>query len=260
MLTLDRPLCVFDLEATGTDPMQDRIVDVCVIRKEPGGAETSFSSLVNPGGPIPKEATAIHGITNAMVADAPRFEDLVPRLLDIFDGTDLAGFNAAKYDVPLLSCEFRRAGIEWPAPGRRILDSYVIFSRQERRDLTAAYKFYCGKALDGAHRAEADARATAEILWAQVERYADLPKNSAGLGAWCSQSYPDRVDAEGKFVWKAGEASFAFGNKHRGKTLREVAGADPGYLSWMIERGNFSPEVAALCREALSGKFPAKKS
>jgi DNA polymerase III subunit epsilon len=259
MISLDRPLCVFDLEATGTDVLQDRIVDVCVLRLEPGGGETKFSSLVNPGSPIPKEATDIHGITDAMVANEPRFKDLVPRLLEIFEGADLSGFNAAKYDIPLMSAEFKRAGTDWPAPGRRVIDAYVIFARQERRDLTAAYKFYCGKTLEGAHRAEADTLATAEILQAQVKRYADLPKDSAGLGNWCAQTYPDRVDAEGKFIWKAGEAAFGFGNKHRGKSLREVAVADPSYLSWMIEKGNFSPEVAALCRQALLGKFPVKK-
>ena len=259
-MKLDRPICIFDLEATGTNVLEDRIVDVCVLRREPDGRERVFSSLVNPGVSIPPEATAIHHITDEMVKDEPRLIDLAPKLLELFAGADLAGFNAVKYDIPLLSTELKRAGIDWPGAGKRVVDSYVIFARKERRDLSAAYKFYCGKDMSGAHRAEADARATAEILWAQVERYADLPKGVAELEAWCNQVDPGRVDADGKFVWKNGEAAFAFGNKHKGKTLREVVRADRGYIGWMVDKGNFSADVVRICREALEGKFPEKKA
>ncbi len=259
MINLDRPLCVFDLEATGTDVQQDRIVEICVLRREIDGKETLFSSLVNPGVPIPAEATEIHHITNEMVANQPRFSDLVSPVLKIFEGADLSGFNAAKYDIPLLSTEFKREGVDWPGPNRRVIDSFTIFSRKERRNLAAAYQFYCGKDLSGAHRAEADVRATAEILWAQVDRYPDLPKDTAGLDAWCAQSDPSRVDPEGKFIWKNGDAVFGFGNKHRGKTLREVLITDRGYFNWMIEKGNFSADVVRICREALLGNFPVKK-
>ena len=260
MMKLDRPLCVFDLEATGTDVNQDRIVDVCVLRREPDGAEAVFSSLVNPGVPIPPEATAIHKITDEMVRNEPTMKDLAPKLLEIFEGADLSGFNAARYDIPLLGNELKRAGYDWPLAGRRIADSFTIFQRKERRDLTAAYKFYCGKDLTGAHRAEADVRAATEILFAQAERYADLPQDMAGLDAFCAQVDPNRVDADGKFVWKNGEAAFGFGNKHKGKTLREVITYDRGYVSWMVEKGNFSVDVVRICREALDGKFPAKKA
>jgi len=260
MIKLDRPLCIFDLEATGVNPLEDRIVDVCVLRKNPDGTETVFSSLVNPGVPIPPEASAIHKITDDMVRDQPRMIDLAPKLLEIFAGADLGGFNAAKYDIPLLAAELKRCGIDWPAAGSRVVDSFVIFARKERRDLTAAYKFYCGKDLTGAHRAEADVRATAEIMWAQVEKYADLPKDVAGLEAFCNQIDPSRVDQEGKFVWKNGEAAFGFGNKHKGKTLREVVRSDRGYLQWMVEKGNFSADVQRICREALDGIFPVKKA
>jgi DNA polymerase-3 subunit epsilon len=260
MIKLDRPICIFDLEATGTNVLEDRIVDVCVLRREPDGTETVFSSLVNPGVPIPPEASAIHHITDDMVADQPRMADLAPKLLEIFSGADLSGFNAARYDIPLLTAELKRVGIDWSAAGRRVVDSFVIFTRKERRDLTAAYKFYCGKDLTGAHRAEADVRATAEILWAQVERYPDIPQDVAGLEAWCNQVDPSRVDAEGKFIWKSGEAAFGFGNKHKSKTLREVVRTDRGYISWMIEKGNFSADVVRICRDALEGKFPEKKT
>ena len=260
MMKLDRPLCVFDLEATGVDVLQDRIVDVCIVRYETDGTENVFSSLVNPGVPIPPEATAIHKITDAMVASEPTIKDLAPKLLEIFDGADLSGFNAGRYDIPLMHAELKRAGFEWALTGKRIVDAFTIFQRKERRDLTAAYKFYCGKDLTGAHRAEADVRATAEILFAQVERYADLPKDVAGLDAFCNAVDPSRVDADGKFVWKSGEAAFGFGNKHKGRTLREVVAMDRGYISWMVDKGNFSADVVRICREALEGKFPAKKA
>jgi len=119
MLKLERPLCVFDLEATGVDPAQDRIVEISVLRREPDGRETLFSSLVNPGVPIPAEAAEIHGITDAMVADQPPFHAIAPRILKAFDGADLAGFNAIRYDVPLLCAEFKRIGADWPGPAGR---------------------------------------------------------------------------------------------------------------------------------------------
>jgi DNA polymerase-3 subunit epsilon len=259
MMKLDRPLCVFDLEATGTDPNQDRIVDVCVIRYEPDGTETVLSSLVDPGVPIPAEATAIHKISDDMVRGQPTIKDLAPRLLGAFADADISGFNAARYDIPLLAAELKRAGYDWPLEGKRIVDSFVIFQRKERRDLTAAYKFYCGKDLSGAHRAEADVRATAEVLWAQAEHYPDLPKDVAGLAAFCAQIDPGRVDADGKFVWRAGQAAFGFGGKHKGKLLKDVAREDPSYLDWMVNKGSFPPAVVAICRDALKGKFPEKK-
>jgi len=258
-MKLDKPLCVFDLEATGTDVALDRVVDVCILRLETDGREGIFSSLVDPGRPIPPEATAVHKITDEMVRGQPTMKDLAPRLLELFDGADLSGFNAAKFDIPMLANELKRAGFDWPLAGKRIADSYTIFARKERRDLAAAYRFYCGKDLSGAHRAEADARAAAEVLFAQVERYADLPRDIAGLDAFCAQVDPGRVDAEGKFVWRNGEAAFGFGGKHKGKLLRDVARDDRGYLEWMINKGNFSPDAVRICREALAGVFPVKK-
>jgi DNA polymerase-3 subunit epsilon len=260
MMKLDKPLCVFDLEATGVDVNQDRIVEVCVLRFEPDGRETLLQSLVDPGVPIPPEATAVHKITNDMVRGQPTIKDLAPRLLEAFEGADLSGFNAAKFDVPMLTAELKRAGFDFPLAGRRVADSFTIFARKERRDLAAAYKFYCGKEISGAHRAEADVRATAEVLFAQVERYPDLPKDMEGLSAFCAQVDASRVDAEGKFVWRNGEATFGFGNKHKGKTLREVIASDRGYVNWMIDKGAFSAEVIKICKDALAGVYPAKRS
>ena len=258
MIKLDRAICIFDLESTGIKVEEDRIVDICILRREPDGSESVFSSLVNPGVPIPPEVSAIHHITDDMVQDQPRLSDLAPKILEMFKDADLSGFNAAKFDIPLLSAEFKRFGAEWPEAGKRVVDSYKIFLLKEKRDLTAAYKFYCGKDLTGAHRAEADVRATAEILWAQSERYADLPKDVAGIEEWTNKIPPGRVDADGKFIWKNGEAVFNFA-KHNGKSLRDVVRSDRSYLTWMVDKANFSPDVTRICREALEGKFPVKK-
>ncbi len=259
MMKLDRAICIFDLESTGIKVDEDRIVDICILRREPDGTETVFSSLVNPGVPIPAEVSAIHHITDEMVQDQPRLSDLAPKILAMFKDADLSGFNAAKFDIPMLSAEFKRFGAEWPEAGKRVVDSYKIFVLKEKRDLTAAYKFYCGKDLTGAHRAEADVRATAEILWAQIERYADLPKDVAGIEEWTNKIPAGRVDADGKFIWKNGEAVFSFA-KHNGKTLREVVRSDRSYLEWMSgPKANFSAGVVKICRDALEGKFPEKK-
>ena len=258
MIKLDRAICIFDLESTGIDIAQDRIVDICILRREPDGTETVFSSLVNPGIAIPPEVSAIHHITDDMVKDQPRLSDLAPKIFEMFKNADLSGFNAAKFDIPLLTAEFKRFGSEWPEPGKRVVDSFKIFAQKEKRDLTAAYKFYCGKDLTGAHRAEADVRATAEILWAQIERYPDLPKDVAGIEAWTNKIPAGRVDADGKFIWKNNEAVFNFG-KHNGKTIRDVVRSDGSFLTWML-KSNFSVDVHKICKEALDGKFPEKKA
>ncbi|MBI3551288.1 MAG: 3'-5' exonuclease [Elusimicrobia bacterium] len=253
----DRPLVIFDLEATGVSPLEDRIVDIALIRRQPGGGEEVFSSLVNPGLPIPKDAVAVHHITDEMVKDAPSLKELAPKILQFLEGADLGGFNVLKYDIPLLANELKRAGFELPLEGRRVVDAFSIYQKKEPRNLAAAYQLYCGKAIANAHRAEADARATLEILDAQLSHYPDLPQEMGALSAFCAPR--DAVDREGKFVWRNGEVVFGFGGKHRGKTLREVAKADRSYINWMIDKGSFSAEVVKLCQAALSGELPVRK-
>lgn len=250
-----KPLVFFDLEATGTNAMLDRIVDIALVKRLPDGTETSFSSLVNPGGPIPKESSDIHHITDDMVRSAPSFRELVPSVLEFIAGCDLGGYNVLKYDIPLLQAEFKRAGHELPLEGRAIVDAFVIFSRMEPRTLSAAYKLYCNKPLPDAHRAEPDARAALEVLLGQVERYADLPKDVAGLAAFCNARDPKNVDAQGKFVWRNGEAAFNFG-KHRSLTLKEICSKDPSYVRWLMGAEQTTPELAKICENALAGKFP----
>lgn len=253
----ERPLVFFDLEATGTAPAADRIVDIALIRREPSGAEEGFSSLVNPGILIPPEATAVHHITDEMVRAAPGFRELAPKVLAFIGESDLGGFGILRFDIPLLQAELRRAGLELRIEGRRLVDAMVLYHRMEPRNLGAAYKFYCGEALLDAHRAEADARAAGAVLRAQVERYPDLPRDMEGLSAFCQSRDARNVDSEGKFVWRNGEASFNFG-KHRTLTLREIARREPSYLEWLLRAEKTTPEIARIASEALAGKFPVK--
>jgi len=255
MIKQDRTLVFFDLEATGISPLEDRIVDIAMIRRKPDGSEDSFCSLVNPGVPIPREATAIHHITDEMVAGAPTIKELVPKILEFAEGADFGGFNILKYDLPMITAEFKRAGFELSLEGRRLVDAFFIFQRMEPRNLTAAYKLYCGKPLENAHRAEADARASFEIFDAQLARYAALPQEMGALSAFCMARDAKGVDGEGKFVWRNGEAAFNFG-KHRTLSLRDVAMREPSYIEWLMRQERTTPELAKICKDALAGKFP----
>jgi DNA polymerase III subunit epsilon len=255
MIKLTRPVVFFDLEATGVAPLEDRIVDIALIKHLPDGTTVALSSFVNPGLPIPREASAIHHITDDMVKDAPRFSELAPRVLEFIGDADLGGFNVLKYDIPMLQAELRRTGHELKLEGRKVVDAFAIFQRMEPRNLSAAYKLYCGKPLPDAHRAEPDARASAEVFFAQLERYAEIPKDIDAIAQFCCPVNPGRVDAEGKFVWRNGEAAFNFG-KHRTLTLREVMNRDPGYVKWLMGAERTTAELARICEDALMGKFP----
>ena len=258
MIHLHKAVVFFDLEATGTSPERDRIVEVALLRREPDGQERALSFLVNPGVPIPPEATAIHRITDEMVRGQPGFAQMAPKLLEFIGDADLAGFGIVRYDVPLLQAEFKRAGRIFPAEGRALIDALVIYHRFEPRNLAAAYKFYCGSALEGAHRAEVDVRASSAVFWAQLERYPQLPQDMDGLSVFCRARDSQGVDAEGKLVWRNGKASFNFG-KHRTLTLEEVVRKEPSYVEWLMTAEKTTPELAEICRHALEGKFPEKK-
>lgn len=257
MIKLEKPIVFFDLETTGVAYTEDRIVDIALIKRAPDGSEESFCSLVDPGMPIPAEVIEIHHITDEMVRGQPSFKDLAPKILEFLEGCDLSGFGVAKFDVPMLAAEFKRAGYVFPLEGRRIVDAMIIFHKMEPRSLTAAYKFFCGKSLDDAHRAEADARASGEVFFAQLDRYGELPKDIEGLAAFCVQRGTRNVDADGRFVWRNGKASFNFG-KHRTKSLEEVARLDSGYVRWLAGAERTSKEVVAICMDALAGRFPVR--
>ncbi|MFA6003319.1 MAG: 3'-5' exonuclease [Elusimicrobiota bacterium] len=255
MMKLKKPVVFFDLETTGVAPEQDRIIDIALLRREPDGREEVFSSLVDPGVPIPAEATAIHHITDSMVRGQPTFKQLASKITAFIGDADLAGFGVARFDVPMLLAEYKRAGAVLPMAGRGVVDALTIFHRMEPRNLTAAYRFYCGQTLEGAHRAEADMRASSAVLWAQVEKYPDLPQDMEGLAGFCSSRDVRSVDSEGKLVWRNGKASFNFG-KHRTLSLEEVVRKEPSYLEWLMNAEKTTPELAAICRNALCGTFP----
>jgi len=253
-LKLDRPIVFFDLETTGVDPANDRIVEISGIRVAPDGQREARTWLINPGRPIPPEATAIHNITDADVRDAARFGQIAHDLLEWFSGADLGGFNVVRFDGPLLDHEFRRCGLDLALPTRRVIDAMAIYHRMERRDLSAAVRFYLDRDHEGAHSAEADATVTLEILEAQLERYDDLPRTVEELARWSRASRPGAIDPDGKFVWKNGEAVFAFG-KHQGIPLKTIANSAPDYLRW-INNSDFPVEAKKLVADALKGNFP----
>lgn len=258
ILQLQRPLVVFDLETTGTVIGRDRIVEIGAIRLEPDGRRREWTQRIDPGQPIPAEATRVHGITDADVRGMPTLEEAADRIHELLAGADVAGFNSSGFDLPFLAADLKRVGRPLDETGLRQIDAMRIFHLKEPRDLSAALRFYCGREHAGAHSALADAAATLDILEAQLERYADLPRDPDGLHDFCRARSENWIDDEGKFVWnEAGEAVFTFG-KHKGRTLREVAALHDGYLEF-LQRSDidkpFSPEVRKLAKDALAGIF-----
>jgi len=254
-LRLERPLIAFDLETTGLDVNNDRIVEISCVKLLPDLTREARTRRVNPGRPIAPAATAIHGIRDEDVANEPTFAQMARSLLTFFEGADLTGFNVEHFDLPLLTNEFSRVNLPFPAAGTRVVDSFRIFLTQEPRDLSAAYRFYCGSELLKAHSAEADATAAADILLAQTQRYADVPKNIEDLHAFCHPAHPDWLDPDGKIVWRENIAVLGFG-KHRDRSLEQMAHENPDYLRWMAT-ADFSVEVARIVKAALRGEFPA---
>jgi len=256
-LRLNRPLVVFDLETTGIDPSTDKIVELSALRIAPDGGREKRSRRVNPERPIPPGATAIHGIRDEDVKDEPAFRQIARGFLDWLEDADLAGFNVCRFDLILLERELRECGLDLRAGERRVIDAMTIFHRKERRDLTAAVRFYLGRDHEDAHSADADVAATVDVLEEQLERYDDLPRSVEELDQW-TRSRPGAVDQSGKFVWKKGSAVFSFG-KHQGRTLREVAVEAPGYLQWIL-KSDFPSDAKVLVKRALEGEFPQSRS
>jgi DNA polymerase-3 subunit epsilon len=250
-LDLQRPLAFFDLETTGTDPARDKIVEISILKIEPGGGRESATRRINPERPIPKEASAIHGISDADVALAPTFGLVARELLALLADADLAGFNVRRFDVPLLDREFRDCGLDLAIAQRRIVDAMTIFHRKEPRDLTAAVRFFLDRDHRGAHGATADVEASLAVLEAQLLRYPDLPRTVAELDAWCNPVPAGAVDRSGKFVLREGEVIFAFG-KQKGRALQEVARVQPDYLEWILKQ-DFPEDARSLVEKALRG-------
>lgn len=246
-LKLKRPLVFFDLETTGTDIARDRIVQIAILKLHPDGGEDEKTRLINPGMPIPATATAVHHITDETVADKPKFRDIAKGLAEIFRGGDIAGFNSNRFDIPILVEEFGRCSIPFPDPDAKLIDVQVIYHRKEERTLAAAYKFYCGKVLAGAHDAEADVKATLEVFKEQIEKYDDIGNTPEELHRYCNSDAI--VDYARKLMRnEKGEIVYAFG-KNRGKPVLD----DPGYAEWMLE-GDFAESTKNVLRRLLAGK------
>ncbi|WP_436415117.1 exonuclease domain-containing protein [Petrimonas sp.] len=236
-LNLKNPLVFFDLETTGINITKDRIVEISLLKVHPNGKEEIKSRRINPEMPIPSLATAIHGITDDDVKDCPTFKQVAKSLADMLEGCDLAGFNSSRFDVPMLSEEFLRAGVDFDMSKRKFVDVQIIFHKKEPRTLEAAYKFYCDKELENAHSAEADTVATYEVLKSQLERYPDLENDIAFLSKEYS-SFNNNVDFAGRIVLDENSVEvFNFG-KHKGKPVAQILRNEPSYYSWMMD-GDF---------------------
>lgn len=256
-LKLDRPLAVFDIESTGLSPRADRIIELSVIRIEKSGTEQTCTWLLNPCLPIPLESTAIHGITDEDVRDCPTFLDVVDEIDTFFADCDLAGYNLIHFDIPILEEEFLRCGRDFQTASRRVLDAQRIFHMKEPRDLTAALKFFCGRDLgEDAHGAEADARATLDVIEGQFRKYPDLPDTMEGIEREFNPIDPTFIDRAGRIAWKDGEAVINFGKK-KGAKLRDLFATDKNFLKWMI-KSDFPADTRKICEEALEGRFPVK--
>ena len=228
-----QPLVVFDLETTGIDTAKDRIVEISILRIEPDGTETLYTRRINPGMPIPPRATEVHGITDEDVKDAPRFEEVAGEIYTLIRDAYLVGFNSNRFDLPMLVEELMRAGIEVELRRNKTIDVQVIYHKKEPRNLAAAYRFYTGKELQDAHSAEADVRATWEVLKAQIEKYDDLPSSMDELAAF--STFGNRADFQGRVIYDdQGREVINFG-KYKGQLLEEVLTKDPGYYGWVMQ-------------------------
>ena len=254
-LRLNRPLVVLDTETTGTVPYRDRIVEIALVKLHPDGRSEEWVRRIDPEMRIPIEATAVHGITNADVEGSPTFRRVAGEMMRWIGDADLCGFNIHGFDLRILQAEFARCGEPFPLEGRRIIDAQVIFHKREPRDLSAAVEFYLGHRHEGAHGALADARATLEILQAQLVRYPDLPPSADGLADVSRRASGRFVDPDRRLEWRDGEACIAFG-KNAGRRLRDLVLSDPDYIGWILN-SDFPGPLKTILREALEGRFPA---
>ena len=268
-LNLKRPLAFFDLETTGVNIAADRIVEISILKISPDGSEESKTYRVNPQIPIPAESSFFHGIYDEDVKDAPVFKDIAQEVADFIGDADLAGYNSNKFDIPLLMEEFLRAGVDFSLEQRRFVDVQNIFHQMEQRTLKAAYRFYCDKDLDNAHSAEADVRATYEVLKSQLKRYEGVDwEDKTGqvsqpvvndvdaLHDFTNLSKP--VDFAGRLVYNEdGQEVINFG-KHKGAIAEEVFQREPSYYSWMMN-GDF-PLYTKKCMEKIWNRFKAKQA
>lgn len=231
-LKLTKPICFFDLETTGVNVAKDRIVEMSILKVFPNGNKESYTWKVNPEIPIPPSASAIHKITDEMVANEPTFKQLAPRVYELLKDSDLAGFNSNRFDIPLLAEELLRAEIDFDLKKAHCVDVQTIFHKMEKRTLEAAYRFYCGKELTDAHSAEADTLATYEVLLAQIEKYPELQNDIPFLADF--SAHKEHADFAGFISLNSdGVEVFSFG-KYKGRVVMEILESDSGYFGWLL--------------------------
>lgn len=247
-LQLSRPLAFIDLETTGVNISIDRIVEIAIVKINPDGTRQVKRKLINPLMPIPKASSDVHGITDDMVKDAPTFKQAANEIKQFIDNCDLGGYNSNRFDIPMLLEEFLRAGLEFSVDGRKLVDAQKVFHMMEQRTLSAAYKFYCQKVLEGAHSAEVDAQATWEVLEAQVERYPQIGNTVESIVKFTGED--DIVDFARRFVKENGVEIFNFG-KHKGKPVTQVLKEEPQYYDWMM-KGDFPMNTKQKLTEILN--------
>lgn len=256
-LELKKPLAIFDIEATGLDITMDRIVEIAILKIDTNQSETFYCKRINPEMDIPKESIAIHGISNEDVANAPTLKEVVSEIEDFIGNADLVGYNSNKFDVPMLAEELLRVGSNFDINARKLIDVQNIFHKMEKRTLEAAYTFYCGKDLKDAHSAEADTKATYEVLLGQLERYKnDLENNVDFLATFSRFSDKKNLDFAGRIaINNDGEAVYNFG-KHKGKTIKEIHKTEPGYYGWMLNSNfpRYTKEVLKKEMEKIKNK------
>lgn len=234
-LSLERPLAIFDLETTGTNITSDRIVEIAIIKVQPDGTEENYCKRVNPEMPIPALVSEIHGIYDKDIQDAPTFKELANEIVAFIGDADLAGYNSNKFDIPVLAEELMRAGSDFDISKRKFVDVQNIFHKMEQRTLAAAYLFYCNKSIENAHNALYDAKATWDVLKAQIERYPDIKNDVNYLSEFSKAGNYNLLDFAGRLaIDDKGEAIYNFG-KHKGRTIKQVAQIEPGYYGWMLD-------------------------
>lgn len=247
-LQLTRPIAFIDLETTGINISTDRIVEIAIVKVMPDGTRIPKRKLINPQMSIPKSSSDIHGITDEMVKDAPTFKQVANEMKQFMENCDLGGYNSNRFDIPMLIEEFLRVGIEFSIDGRKLVDVQKVFHLMEQRTLSAAYKFYCQKSLDGAHSAEIDATATWEVLEAQVERYPQIGNTVESIVKFTGED--DIVDFARRFIKDNGVELFNFG-KHKGKPVTQVLKEEPQYYDWMM-KGDFPMNTKQKLTEILN--------
>ncbi len=255
-MKISHTLVALDVESTGIWIEKDKIIEIALVKYMPDGKKETYEKKINPGIPIPKAVTDLTGISNEDVRGAPSFEAVAPEILAFLGDADLAGFNIKRFDLPLLTREFADIGVKFDWETKRTYDAQMIFHLNEKRDLSAAYQFYCGKELVGAHSALADSEAIFEILEKQVAKYGEGQEDLSVLAKYEYSSFMEFFDVDKKFCWWHGKLYPMFGKYRRKTSVEEIAKTDAPYLHWLL-KSDFKEDVKTMIKAALKGVFPS---